>query len=72
MEWFAHAPLVKKAGLADSIISDMNAKRPASMSSEEEVVIGFVTDLTIKRPISGELFDRAKKLLGEQRVVNLN
>jgi 4-carboxymuconolactone decarboxylase len=72
VEWFAHAPLAKKAGLADSIIADLKAnKRPAGMSPDEEVVYDFVTDLTSKHAVSDELFDRAKKLLGEQQVVDL-
>jgi 4-carboxymuconolactone decarboxylase len=72
VEWYAHAPLAKKAGLADSIIADLKAnKRPAGMSPEEEVVYDFVTDLTTKHAVSDELFDRAKKLLGEQQVVDL-
>jgi 4-carboxymuconolactone decarboxylase len=72
VEWFAHAPLAKKAGLADSIIADLKAnKRPAGMSPEEEVVYDFVTDLTNKHTVAGELFDRAKTLLGEQQVVDL-
>ncbi|MBV9286568.1 MAG: carboxymuconolactone decarboxylase family protein, partial [Hyphomicrobiales bacterium] len=72
VEWFAHAPLAKKAGLADSIIADLKAnQRPAGMKPDEEVVYDFVTDLTTKRAISDELFDRAKRLLGEQQVVDL-
>ena len=72
VEWFAHAPLAKKAGLADSIIADLKAsKRPAGMSPEEEVVYDFVTDLTTKHAVSDEVFDRAKRLLGEQQVVDL-
>jgi 4-carboxymuconolactone decarboxylase len=72
VEWYAHAPLAKKAGLADSIIADLKAnKRPADMSPEEAVVYDFVTDLTTKHAVSDDLFDRAKKLLGEQQVVDL-
>ena len=72
VEWFAHAPLAQKAGLADSIIADLKAgKRPTGMSPEEEVVYDFVTDLTTKHSVSDELFDRAKTLLGEQQVVDL-
>jgi 4-carboxymuconolactone decarboxylase len=41
------------------------------MSPEEEVVYDFVTDLTTKHAVSDELFDRAKTLLGEQRIVDL-
>lgn len=72
VEWYAHAPLAKKAGLADSIIADLKAnERPAGMSPEEEVVYDFVTDLTTKHAVADELFDRARKLLGEQQVVDL-
>jgi 4-carboxymuconolactone decarboxylase len=72
VEWFAHAPLAKKAGLADSIIADLKAnRRPAGMSPDEEVVYDFVTELTMKHAVSDELFDRAKTLLGEQQVVDL-
>jgi 4-carboxymuconolactone decarboxylase len=72
VEWFAHAPLAKKAGLADSIIADLKAnKRPAGLSPDEEVVYDFVTELTMKHAVSDELFDRAKTVLGEQQVVDL-
>jgi 4-carboxymuconolactone decarboxylase len=72
VEWFAHAPLAKKAGLGDSIIADLKAnKRPGGMSPEEEIVYDFVTDLTTKHAVSDEVFDRAKNLLGEQQVVDL-
>jgi 4-carboxymuconolactone decarboxylase len=72
VEWYAHAPLAKKAGLADSIIADLKAnKRPAGMSPEEEVVYDFVTELTTKHVVSDEMFERAKTLLGEQQVVDL-
>ena len=34
VEWYAHAPLAKKAGLSNSIIADLKAnKRPAGMKS---------------------------------------
>ena len=72
VEWFAHAPLAKKAGLSDSIIADLKAdKRPNGMSPEEEVVYDFVTELTTRHAVPDELFDRAKRLLGEQQVVDL-
>jgi hypothetical protein len=37
------------------------------MSPDEEVVYDFVTDLTTKHAVSDELFDRAKRLLGDCR-----
>ncbi len=62
----------KKAGLPELIIADLKAsKRPASMSAEQEAVYDFVTELTTKRAVSDDVYDRAKKLLGEQQVVDL-
>ena len=41
------------------------------MPPEETVVYDFVTELTTKHAVSDETFERAKKLLGEQQVVDL-
>ena len=41
------------------------------MPPEEGVVYDFVTELTTKHAVSDATFDRAKKLLGEQQVVDL-
>jgi 4-carboxymuconolactone decarboxylase len=72
VEWFSHSAIARKAGLPESIIADLKAnKRPAGMSPEQAVVYDFVTDLTTKRAVSDDVFDRAKKLLGEQQVIDL-
>lgn len=72
VEWFAHAPLAIKAGLSPDIVADLKAgKRPSVMPPEETVVYDFVTELTMNRAVSDETFARAKKLLGEQQVVDL-
>jgi hypothetical protein len=64
MEWYADAPLAKKAGNSDSIIADLKAnRRPGGMSPEEEVVYDFITELSSKHAVSDELFERAKKRL---------
>jgi hypothetical protein len=47
------------------------SQQATDMSPEEEVVYDFVTDLTTKHCRVGGVFDRAKKLLGEQQVVDL-
>jgi 4-carboxymuconolactone decarboxylase len=41
------------------------------MPPEDAVVYDFVTELTTKHAVSDETFERAKKLLGEQQVVDL-
>ena len=72
VEWFAHAPLAEKAGLSPRIIAELKAnKRPSSMTPDEAVVYDFVTELTTKHEVSDKTFGRAKKLLGEQQVVDL-
>jgi 4-carboxymuconolactone decarboxylase len=72
VEWFAHAPLAIKAGLSPDIVADLKAgKRPSAMPPEETVVYDFVTELTMNHAVSDETFARAKKLLGEQQVVDL-
>ena len=72
VEWFAHAPLAVKAGLSPDIVAELKAgKRPSNMPPEEAAVYDFVTELTMKHAVSDETFERAKKLLGEQQVVDL-
>jgi 4-carboxymuconolactone decarboxylase len=72
VEWYAHAPLALKAGLPDHVIADLKAKRrPAKMRPDEDVVYDFVTELTTKHVVSDATFARAKKVLGEQQIVDL-
>jgi 4-carboxymuconolactone decarboxylase len=72
VEWLAHGPLALKAGLSPQTIAELKAnKRPSSMAPNEAAVYDFVTELTTKHEVSDETFARAKKLLGEQQVVDL-
>ena len=72
VEWFAHAPLAIKAGLSPEIVAELKTnKRPSNMPPEESAVYDFVTELTTKHVVSDETFNRTKRLLGEQQVVDL-
>ena len=72
VEWYAHAPLAIKAGLSPGIVAELKAnKRPSNMPPEEAIVYDFVTELTTEHEISDKTFDLAKKLLGEQQIVDL-
>jgi 4-carboxymuconolactone decarboxylase len=72
VEWFAHAPLAIKAGLSPDIVAELKAgKRPSNMSPEEMAVYDFVIELTTNHAVSDETFTRARKLLGEQQIVDL-
>jgi len=72
VEWFAHAPLAIKAGLAPDIVAELKTgKRPSNMKPDEAIVYDFVTELTAKHAVSDETFRRAKEILGEHQVVDL-
>jgi 4-carboxymuconolactone decarboxylase len=72
VEWFAHAPLAIKAGLAPEIVADLKAqKRPANMKPDEAMVYDFVTELTTQHKVSDETFARARQLFSEQQLVDL-
>lgn len=72
VEWYAHAPLAIKAGLAPEIVADLKAqKRPANMKEDETAIYDFVTELSAKHQVSDETFARARRILGEQQVVDL-
>src|SRR5258706_14786131 len=72
VEWFAHAPIALKAGLSPEIITDLKAqKRPANMKPEEAAVYDFVTELSTKREVSDETFQRARQHFSEQQIVDL-
>jgi 4-carboxymuconolactone decarboxylase len=72
VEWFAHAPLAIKAGLAPELVAELKAnRRPTTMQPDEAVVYDFVTELATTRQVSDATFKRAKEILGEQQVVDL-
>ena len=72
VEWYAHGPLALKAGLSPEVIADLKAnRRPAAMQPDEAAVYDFVMELSVRHEVSDETFARAKRLLGEQQVVDL-
>jgi 4-carboxymuconolactone decarboxylase len=72
IEWYAHVPIALKAGLSQSIIDQLKQKkRPEGMKDDEAIVYDFCTELATNHAVSDETFARAKRLLGEQQVVDL-
>lgn len=72
VEWFAHAPLAKKAGLKDSIIDDLKAqRRPDGMAEDEAAVYDFCTELAAKHAVSDATYDRLRKVMNDQQIVDL-
>jgi 4-carboxymuconolactone decarboxylase len=72
VEWYAHVPIAMKNGLSKEIVDDLRQKkRPSKMAPDETVVYDFVTELLEKHEVSDATFAAAKKLLGDQGVVDL-
>lgn len=72
VEWYAHAPIALRSGLAQNVIDELKAnKRPSAMQADEDAVYDFVTELTKQHRVSDATFARAKDILGEQGVVDL-
>lgn len=72
VEWFAHAPIAIKAGLRPEIVAELKAnRRPAGMHEDEAAVYDFVMELYGTHKVSDDTFARARRILGEQQVVDL-
>ena len=71
-EWHAHRPLALDAGLASSIVDDIQAgRRPNGMQPDEAIVYDFSTELRERHRVTDTTFERARLLLGERGVVDL-
>src|SRR5262249_57533857 len=64
VEWFAHAPLAEKAGLAPAIIAELKAnRRPSNMAADEAAVYDFLTELLTGPPVPPPTLEPPHKLL---------
>ena len=71
-EWYAHAQLAEKAGLAVDVISDISRrKRPGKLSKEETAIYNFCNELHEMKHVSDAAFDAVKELFGERGVIDL-
>ncbi len=72
VEWYAHEPIAKKAGLDPALIADLKAgKRPAKMQADEAALYDFVTELFSNHKVSDKTFATAKAVFSEQQIVDL-
>jgi len=71
-EWYAHAPIAIREGLDPKIVDAIaQKKRPRFKNADERTVYNFATELHTKHQVSKKTFDAAKKLLGNDGVVEL-
>ena len=71
-EWFAHAPIAEKAGVASRTIDDLRRGRtPKSSPKDERAIYDFIQELYKTRRVSDRTYKRLHTLLGDTATVEL-
>jgi len=71
-EWWAHAQLAEKAGLAVEVISEISrGERPKNLSKEETAIYNFARELHEKKEVRDATFAAVKDLFGEKGILDL-
>jgi 4-carboxymuconolactone decarboxylase len=71
-EWFAHAPMAQKGGLADDIIEAIRTgKKPARMKEDEAVLYDYCTELHNTKRVSDATYARAVQTFGERGAMEI-
>ena len=71
-EWYAHAPLALKAGLAPAVLKAIGEGRKSDgMKEDEAIVWEFTTQLRRDRSVDDAVYARALEKFGERGVVDL-
>lgn len=72
VEWFAHYPIALRHDLPAHVADDLKQNiRPRNMQPDEDAVYDVCMNMSKNHKISEELFQHAKKVLGEQQLVDL-
>lgn len=67
-EWLAHRRAGAQAGLSEEKIKAIaEGRRPAGMTSDEETVYDFISELFKTKQVSDATFDSVKRLVGGER-----
>jgi 4-carboxymuconolactone decarboxylase len=71
-EWSVHYPIALKAGIRQEIADAIgNGRRPTAMSTDEEIVYDYASELLNTMQISDATFERAKTRFGTKGVVDM-
>lgn len=71
-EWYAHAPLALKAGLAPAVLKAIGeGRKPDGMKEDEAIVWEFTTQLRRDRSVDDAVYAPALEKFGERGVVDL-
>lgn len=71
-EWYVHAPIAEKAGIAPEIVAAIrDGRRPQQMSDDETIVYDFTVELQDTKRLSDTTFARAEGRFGRPAIVDL-
>jgi 4-carboxymuconolactone decarboxylase len=71
-EWSVHYPIALKAGIKQDVADAIAAgRRPPVLSSDEEIVYDYTSELLHNKQVSNATFDRAKARFGTKGVVDM-
>lgn len=72
VEWYQHAPLAARAGLAEPVIEAIRrGEEPGAMAENESILYRFVTSLLVQHRIPDADYERARVCFGLIGVVEL-
>jgi len=72
IEWYAHVPRARRAGIGSEIVAAIAERRPPEFDQlDEEIVYKFATEVNESRKVTQTTFDRAVEHLGTKAVVDL-
>ena len=71
-EWWAHEPIARRAGLAESVLRDLQqCRRPGLLQDDERLVYDFCVQLTLNHRVPDAVWNQAVATMGEQSVIDL-
>jgi 4-carboxymuconolactone decarboxylase len=71
-EWSVHYPVALQAGIAREIADAVgDGRRPPGMSTDEEIVYEFATELLRTRRVSDPTYARAEQRFGNRGIVDI-
>lgn len=71
-EWFVHAPIAARQGLAAEVIDAIaTGRRPEGLAADEAIVYDFFVELARTQSVTDETYARAVAAFGEAGVVDL-
>jgi 4-carboxymuconolactone decarboxylase len=70
--WSVHVPLARKAGVSEATIEAIRDRRkPQFERDDEAAVYDLVTELVATKSLRDATFERAKKLLGRDSLIEV-